>query len=115
MIEHFLQIVILPPRLGDVMIGENSSSVGDEKAGAEDIQVYFGTIPGKTHERIVVFVGRRFTGARHPSIAESQSRSVVAKSKHNMDEADAGFIGLDDSLSKLAIGLNLLEAAFYRR
>jgi len=38
------------------MIGENSSSVGDEKASAEDIQVYFWTTPRKAHERIVAFV-----------------------------------------------------------
>jgi hypothetical protein len=39
---------------------------------------------------------------------------VVAESKDNVDEADAGFIGLDNSLRKLTVGLNLLEAAFYR-
>jgi len=76
--------------------------------------VYFWTIPGKAHERIVVFVGLRFTGARHPSIAESQSCCVVAESKHNVDEADAGFISLDNSLSELTVGLNLQEAALYR-
>jgi len=95
------------------MIGENSSSVGDEKAGTENIQVYFRTIPGEAHEGIAVFVGRRPAGARHPGIAESQSRSLLAESEHNVDEADAGFIGLDDSLSKLTVGLNLQEAAFY--
>src|SRR5258708_38759831 len=96
------------------MIGENSSSVGDEKAGAENIQVYFRTISGEAHERIIVFVGHRLTGARHPGIAESQSCSVLAESEHNVDEADAGFIGLDNSLRKLTVGLHLLEAASNR-
>jgi len=31
-----------------------------------------------------------------------------------VDEADAGFISLDNSLSELTVGLNLQEAAFYR-
>ena len=53
LIDQFLQIIILPPRLSHVMIGENSSSVGDEKAGAENIQVYFRTISGEAHERML--------------------------------------------------------------
>jgi hypothetical protein len=40
---------------------------------------------------------------------------VLAKNEHDMDEANAGLIGLDDSLGKLAFGLDFLKAAFYRR
>src|SRR5258708_5966390 len=97
------------------MIGENSSGVRDQKAGAENVQVYFGASPGKADERVVVLVGGRLTAARHPCIAQSRSRGVLAKGEHDMDEANAGLIGLDDSLGKLAFGLDLLEAGFFRR
>src|SRR4029077_10249577 len=44
---------------------------------------------------------------------QSLSGSVVSQGKHNMDEADARLVGLDNLLSKLAFCLQLLEAAFY--
>ena len=61
-----------------------------------------------------MFVGRRLATARHPSVVQSQSGSVLAEGKHNMDEADARLVGLDNRLRNLALGLELLEAAFYR-
>ena len=94
LIEHFLQIIILPPRLGHVMIGEDLSAGGGEKSCAKHIQVYFRTSPGEAQERIIVFVGCRLATARHPGIVQSQSGGVVAEGKHNMDEADARLIGL---------------------
>ena len=51
--------------------------------------------------------------ARHPSVVQFQSGSVVTKGEHNMDEADARLIRLDNRLRNLALGLKLLKAAFY--
>ena len=96
-----------------MMIGEDSSRVGDEKPGAKNVQVYFGTISGKAHEWVVVFVGGRLAAAGHPGIAQSQSSSVLAEGEHNMDEAGARLIGLDNRLRNLALVLELLKAAFY--
>ena len=106
LIEHFLQIVILPPGLGYVMIGENSSGVRDEKPRAENVQVHFGATPGEADERVVVLVGGRLSAACYSCVAQSRAGSVLAKSEHDMDEANTGLIGLDDSLGKLAFGLN---------
>jgi len=113
LIEHFLQFVVLPPRLRHMMIGENSSRVGDEKPSAEDIEVYLGTNPCEGEEWIFALIGRRLAAGCQPGIAQFQSAIVLTKSQHDMDKADTGLIGLDDSLSKLAFGLNLLEAAFH--
>jgi hypothetical protein len=44
---------------------------------------------------------------------QSHSGGVVADAKHNMDEADARPIVLDNRLRKTALGLELLKAAFY--
>src|SRR2546425_8661983 len=79
----------------------------------KNIQVYFRTAPGKAQERVVVFVGRWLATARHRSVVQSQSRSVFAEREHNMDKADARLIGLDNRLRNLALGLELLKAAFY--
>jgi hypothetical protein len=111
LIEHFLQIIILPPRLGHVMIGEDLSAGRCEKAGTKNIEVYFRTISGKAQEWVVVFVGRWLATARYPSVVQSQSGSVLAEGGHNMDEADARLIGLDNRLRNLALGLKLLKAA----
>ncbi len=97
------------------MIGENSSGVRDEKPRAENVQVHFGASPGKADERIVVLVRGRLTATCYPYVAQSRSGGVLAKSEHDMDEADAGLIRLDNSLGKLAFGLDLREAVFYRR
>src|SRR5437016_11284131 len=51
--------------------------------------------------------------ARHRGVVQSQSRSVFAEGKHNMDEADARLVGLDNRLRNLALGLELLNAACY--
>src|ERR1700691_1058957 len=97
------------------MVSEDLSTVGDEKTSAKNIQLYFWTIPGEAHQRVVVFVGRRLATARHSCIMQSQSGSVFAEGKHNVDEADARLIGLDNRLRNLALGLELLQAAFYPR
>jgi len=36
-----------------MMIGEDSSGVGDEKPSPENIQVHLWTIPGKAHEGLL--------------------------------------------------------------
>src|SRR5258708_29312201 len=113
LIEHFLQIVILPPGLGHVMIGEDLSAGGGEKPRTKNIQVYFRTKSRKAQERVAVFVGGWLATARHPSVVQSQSGSVFAESKHNVDEADARLVGLDNGLRNLAFGLELLKAALY--
>src|SRR5579864_2846867 len=115
LIEHFFQVVILPPWFGNMMIGKNSSVIRDEKAGAENVQVHFGATPGKAYERVVVLIGGWLTAACHRRVAQSRSGSVLAESEHNMDETNARLIGLDDSLGKFAFGLDLPEAVFYHR
>jgi hypothetical protein len=61
-----------------------------------------------------VLVRRWLAIARQPNIVQSQSRSVLPKGKHNVDEANAWFVGPDNRLRHLALGLELLKAAFYR-
>jgi len=39
---------------------------------------------------------------------------MLAEGEDNMDKADAGLVGLDNPLGKLAFGLNFLEAVFDR-
>src|ERR1700691_3797133 len=95
------------------MIGEDLSAGGGEKSSTKNIQVYFRTISSKAHEWVVVFVGYWLATARHPRIVQCRSGSVVAKTEHNMDEADARLIGLDNRLRNLALGLKLLKPTFY--
>ena len=96
-----------------MVIGKDLSACGSEKPSAKNIQVYFRTSPGEAQERVVVFVGRWLATACHSSVVQSQSSSVFAEGKHNMDEADARLVGLDNRLRNLALGLELLKAAFY--
>src|SRR5580692_6733164 len=96
------------------MVGEDLSGSRGQKPSSKNIQVYFGTIPGKAQERVIMFVDRWLATARHFGVMQSQSVRVVAEGKHNMDEADARLIGLDNRLRHLALGLKLLEAAFDR-
>ncbi len=95
------------------MIGEDLSAGGGEKPSTKNIQMYFRTIPGKAQEWVVVFVGGWLAAARQPSVVQSQSGGMLAEGKHNMDEADARLVGLDNRLRSLALGLELLKAAFY--
>ena len=95
------------------MIGEDLSAGGGEKPSTKNIQVYFRTISGEAQEWIAVFVGGWLATARHPNVVQSQSGSVFAEGKHNMDEADAWLIRLDNRLGNLALGLEFLKAAFY--
>src|ERR1700744_2585189 len=88
LIEHLLQIIVLPPWLCYVVIGENLSAGGGKKPCAKNIQVHLGTIPRNTHEWVVVFIGCRLTAARHLRVVQSQSGCVIAEGKHNMDKAD---------------------------
>ena len=99
--------------LHHVMIGEDSSTLRDKKSGAENIQAYFRTIAGKAHEWVVVFVGRGFATARESGVMQSRSASVIAETKHNMDQADAGSIGPDNRLRECAFGLKLVESVLY--
>ena len=73
------------------------------------------TISGEGYERVVVFVGHRLAAAGHTRIAQSRAGSVVAEGQHNMDEADALLIGLDNRLRNLTFGLKLLKPAFALR
>src|SRR5947208_9308075 len=112
---HLLHIIILPPGLGHVVIGKDLSACGSEKPSAKNIQVYFRTSPGEAQERVVVFVGRWLATACHSSVVQSQSSSVFAEGKHNMDEADARLIGLDNRLRNPALGVELLKGGLCRR
>src|SRR6266852_1716280 len=96
------------------MVGEDLSAGRGEKPSSKDIQVYFRTIPGKTQEGVVVFVGGWLATARDPGVAQFQSGCMLTEGKHNMNEADARLIGLDNRLRHLTLGLELLQAAFYR-
>src|SRR5438876_6115515 len=99
-------------RLGHVVIGEDLSAGGGEKPSPKNIQVYFRTTSGKAQEWVVVFVGRWLATARYRRVVQSQSGGVFAEGKHNMDEADARLVGLDNRLRTLALGLELLQAVF---
>src|ERR1700678_889147 len=96
------------------MVSEDLSAGRGQKPSAKNIQLYFGTIPGEAHERVVVFVGSRLTTARHSRVVQSQSGSMLAEGEHNMNEADARLVGLDNRLRNLALGLELLQAGLHR-
>src|SRR6266851_635173 len=98
LIEHFLQIIILPPRLRHVMIGENLPVGGGEKPSTKSIQVYFRTTPGQAQERVLMFVSLRLAIARNLGIVQSQSGCVLSEGKHNVDKADARLIRFDNRL-----------------
>ena len=115
LIEHFLQIIVLPPRFGQVMIGENLSSSGGEKSRTKSIQVYFRSAPSEAQERVVMFISLRYATAGYLSLVQAQSGSVRLDGKHNVDKADAGLVRLDDRLRHLALGLELLKTGFYCR
>ena len=70
LIEHFLQVVVLPPGLGDVMIGEDLSASRGEKPSAESIQVYFWATSGQAQQWVAVFVGCWLATACHPSVVQ---------------------------------------------
>src|SRR3954447_13534242 len=63
LLRHLLQIVVVPPRLRDMMISEDLSLVGDEKSGPENIKVYFRTVARYSNERIPMVVSHRFAVA----------------------------------------------------
>src|SRR5260370_23807169 len=113
LVEHFLQILILPPGLGHMMIGENLCVGGGEEPCAKSIQAYFRSVAGEAHKWVVVFVSGWRATAGNLSVVQSQPSGVVAESQHHMDEADAWLIGLDNRLRNLALGLKLLQAAVY--
>src|SRR5271156_938059 len=96
------------------MVREDLPAGGGEKPSAENIQLYFWTVPGEAHERVVVFVGRWLTTARQSRVVQSQSGSMLAEGEHNMDEADARLVGLDNRLRNCALGLELLQAGLHR-
>src|SRR5262249_6238122 len=109
----FLQIVILPPGLGYMMVGENLAAGGNEKPGAKKSHVHFRTAPGKAHQRAVVLISGRLATARQSGVTQSGSAGAVPESKHDTDEADARLIGPDNRLRHLALSLEFLNAAFY--
>src|SRR5262244_3985176 len=104
LIEHFFEIVVLPPRLGDMMVGENLSVGRSEKSGTKNSHVYFRTAPAKARERVVVGIGGRLATAGQPGVMQSQSRLVVVERNHDSDETDARLIGPDNRLRHLALG-----------
>src|SRR5258707_10280615 len=115
LIEHFLQVVVLPPRLGHMMIGEDLSTSGGEKSRPKRIQVHFRSAPNEAQERVAMFVSLRFATAGHLSVVQFQSGSAFSEGKHNVDKANTGLVRLDDRLRDLALGLELLKAGFYSR
>src|SRR5260370_35617811 len=98
LVEHFLQILILPPGLGHMMIGENLSVGGGEEACAKSIQAYFRFVAGEAHEWVVVFVSGWRASAGTLGLLQSQPSAGVAESQHHMDVTDAWFLGLDNRL-----------------
>jgi hypothetical protein len=79
LIEHLLQFVVLPPRLGHVMVGENLSIIGSQKPGAKNIKMYLGTDPCKAHQGIVGLVGLRLAGACDRRVVQFQPGIVLGK------------------------------------
>src|ERR1700746_2875166 len=110
LIEHLLQVIVLPPGLRHVMVGEDLPSSGCKKSRTKNIQVYFRSAAGQAQKRVVMFVSLRLAISRHLGIVQSQSGCVVAKGKHNMDKTDARFVRFDDRLCHLPLGFELLKA-----
>jgi len=102
---------MLPPRLRNMMIGENLSVMGCEKPRPENINVHFRARSSEAQQWVVVSVGCRLAITRHPGVVQSQSGRMIGKRKYNVDEADARFIGLDNRLRHLAFTLEFFRAA----
>src|SRR5262249_43554927 len=103
-----------PPRFGHMMIGEDLPVVGDEKAGAKNIQMYLRTGAGDAQEGVVVLVRHGFACAGYARIVQRQFRRPVPKTDDNMNKAYAGLVGLDNRLRDLTFGLKPLQAPLYR-
>src|ERR1700743_3227286 len=96
LIKHLLQFIILPPRFSYMMIGENLTFFGDEKAGSKNVHMYFRPGSGNADKRIIEFVRHWLSSASKACIVQHQCRGVVAEAKHYVNQADARFIVLND-------------------
>ena len=95
------------------MIGENLTARGDEKAGAEYVEMHLRSGAGEAEHGTVALVSKRIAGRGETGVVERQSTIVIAKGKHHMDEADARLIGLNNVLREAAAALELLYASLY--
>src|SRR5215469_2663804 len=95
------------------MIGEDLSLVRDEKSRAKNIEVYFRTSTVDAEERVVMLVSHRFARAGNADVVQFQSRRTITEANHNMNEANAGLVGLDNRLSDFAFSLEPLQPTLY--
>src|ERR1700749_2202138 len=101
LIKHLLQLIILPPRFSYMMIGENLTFFGDKKAGSKNVQMHFRPASSKADKRIVLVVSLWLSIACKPRIVQLQSHVVVAEANHDVNQADARFIVLNNGMCEL--------------
>jgi len=120
-----VQLIIFPPRLGDVTIGDDAPVCAGEEAGAEDVYLHFGTAAAGGEERIAVAILQRIAFGIEAGVAERLAALLFAEGDRNMEQANAaeiqrnqilnGVAGLLDTLEpRVRVGELLLESGYLR-
>src|SRR6266849_7684411 len=102
------KLVILPPGLRDVVIGENAASADDE-AGAEEISANFGCAAFQCVDRVAITVVERLAIRIDPAVAQGATGSPVDEGDGYMEEAHAWRISPDHLFRGLRLGLHAFE------
>ena len=109
-IGQLLEVVVLPPRLGDMVVGDDAAVAGDEEAGAEDIdaEVRAGAFGVELDHALFVDAGLA-GGVSHD--ADGFAGSAIEKFDDNVKQADAGAVIVNDGFGNFAFVFEKLEAA----
>jgi hypothetical protein len=70
---QLLQFVVLPSRLGYVMVSEDLSVIGCEKSTAKNINVCLWSGPCKAHQAVVELVSSRLAAAGKRRVMQFQA------------------------------------------
>src|SRR5580658_260813 len=104
-------LVVLPPRLGDMAIGDYSPIRSGDETGAENIQLHFRPFAIQRQNRIAFAVLNRLALLVEAAIAQAASRLLVVERDGDMQQAD----GLDVQGNNTSRGLTFCFEPFQSR
>src|SRR5439155_10582816 len=104
------EILVVPPRLDHVMVGEDTAACGHKKPRPQRMHQEFWPSPFEREYGITLVVQRRSAVRSEPGIMQVPRGGLLLKTHCQMNQANARGIGANDLLSQESFRVGLAHA-----
>ena len=107
---HLIQLVVIPPRFGNVPVGDDPSGIAHREPRAEYVHLHFGAVAPDSEYRIAVAILQRLALLVQAGVAQPLAVLLIPKCDRNMQQTNALHVVPNQVLRGIAFLLNSLQA-----